>query len=145
VVNLGVSKTTLFETLFGNNNRVKNLPAVEAEVTFIPKTEGGRATLPPLHLLDGHYRPHIVVGDIHQRQAVLIENEVQENYLGVQFQPTAEKLEFNKPFTAELLLIYYPHPIYEPLVPGATFTIREGAQIVGFGKVKRLLIGKTQI
>jgi hypothetical protein len=63
--------------------------------------------------------------------------------LGVQFQQTDEKLEFNKPFTAELILVYYPHPIYEALVPGATFTIREGAQIVGFGKVKRLIADET--
>lgn len=124
---------------------MENLPAIEAEVTFIPKTEGGRETLPPLHLLDSYYRSHIVVGDIYQRQAVLIGNEIQETYLGVQFQPTAEKLGFNEPFKAELTLIYYPHPIYESLVSGATFTIREGAQIVGFGKVKRLLIDKPQL
>lgn len=124
---------------------MENLPAIEAEVTFIPKSEGGRETLPPLHLLDSYYRPHIVVDDVDQRQSVLIGNEIQEAYLGVQFQPTAEILAFNKPFKAELILIYYPHPIYEPLVAGATFTIREGAQIVGFGKIKRLLIDKTQL
>lgn len=80
-----VPKTTLFETIFANNNCVENLAAIEAEVTFIPKTEGGRETLPPLHLLDSHYRLHIVVGDIRQRQPVLIGNEIQEAYLGIQF------------------------------------------------------------
>ena len=25
--------------------------------------------------------------------------------------------------------MYWPHPMYESLVPGATFTIREGAQV----------------
>ncbi len=46
---------------------------------------------------------------------------------------------FSKPYLVELALIYNPHPAYESLVPGATFTIREGAKVVGYGQVKRLL------
>jgi hypothetical protein len=42
---------------------------------------------------------------------------------------------------AELVLVYWPHPVYESLVPGATFTIREGAQVVGYGQVRKVLAG----
>jgi len=34
-------------------------------------------------------------------------------------------------------LMYYPASTYEELQPGATFTIREGAKVVGYGKVLR--------
>jgi hypothetical protein len=34
-----------------------------------------------------------------------------------------------------MTLMYYPHPMYEDLEPGVTFTVREGAQIVAYGTV----------
>lgn len=125
-------------------------PSIEAEVTFIPKSEGGREMIPTVS--GCHYRPHIVVGDPSQRQAIVsegfiegmyLDNIIQETYLGIAFQSGPENIEFNKPFLAELVLMYYPRPVYDSLVPGATFTIREGAQIVGFGTVKRLLIDEV--
>jgi hypothetical protein len=39
---------------------------------------------------------------------------------------------------AEFVLMYYPQPEHESVVPGATFTIREGAKVVGHGQVKRV-------
>src|ERR687893_445634 len=109
---------------------MNKLPFIEAEVTFIPKAEGGRETIPTLS--GCVYRPHIVVGDPNQRQAIVVGNEIQETYLGIAFQSSSKDVEFNKPFRAELVLMYYPHPIYESLAPNTTFTIREGARIVGF-------------
>ncbi len=35
--------------------------------------------------------------------------------------------------------MYWPHSAYESLVPGATFTVREGAQVVGYVQVMRVL------
>ena len=104
----------------------------------MPESEGGRKEPPPF-LSGGVYRPHLVVGDPNQRRAILIGNEVQETYLGVAFMSGPTRVEFSEPFTAELVLMFWPHPVYESLVPGATFTIREGAQVVGYGRVKRLL------
>jgi len=120
---------------------MNKFPTIKAELTFIPKAEGGRETIPQLS--GCVYRPHLVVGDPNQRKAITIGNEIQETYIGVAFQSGEENVEFNKPFLAELVLMYYPHPIYESLTPSATFTIREGAQIVGFGKVKRLIIDEV--
>ena len=88
----------------------------------------------------GSYRPHIVVGDPKQRQAITTGNLIREIYLGVAFLSGPEKYEAGEPFVAELALIFYPHPAYDSLVPGATFTIREGPIVVGFGEVKRVLL-----
>jgi hypothetical protein len=117
---------------------VDTLRRIEAEVTFLPESEGGRRE-PPGLLSGGVYRPHLVIGDPTQRRAILIGNEVQETYLGVAFMSGPESVEFDEPFTAELVLLFWPHPVYDSLVPGATFTVREGSQIVGHGQVKRIL------
>jgi len=120
---------------------MSELARIEAEVTFLPESEGGRTT-PPGSLTatkHGSYRPHIVIGDPNQRQAVVVGNEIQETYLGVAFLSGSDKVEFNKPYLVELGLIYYPHPAYDSVVPGASFTIREGDRVVGFGNVKRFL------
>jgi len=118
---------------------MKQLARIEAEVTFIPASEGGRVSPPPLISPGGSYRPHVVVGDAKRRRAVTAGNEIQETYLGVAFLEGPGKVVAGEPFLAELALIYYPHPAYESLAPGATFTIREGAKVVGFGEVKRFL------
>jgi hypothetical protein len=99
---------------------------------------------PPLLVSSGSsYRPHIVVGDPKQRQAITVGNVIQETYLAVAFLSGPEQVEAGEPFLGELALIYYPHPVYDSLVPGATFTIREGPRVVGFGEVKRVLLPDT--
>jgi len=119
---------------------MNQLARITVEVTFIPASEGGRVNPPLLISRGGSYRPHIVVGDPKQRQAVVIGNELQETHLGVAFLTGPEKVEAGEPFQAELALIYFPHPAYETLAPGVTFTIREGPRVVGFGEVKKVLL-----
>jgi len=119
---------------------MNQLPLVEAEITFIPELEGGRATPPLLVWSDGSYRPHIVIGDPNQRRAVMVGNEIQETYLGILFKSGPTSVEFNESICAKFYLLYYPHVAYESVVPGATFTIREGARIVGFGQVMKLSV-----
>lgn len=120
------------------SDAMNKLPRIEAEVTFLAESEGGRKE-PPQLLSGGQCRPHLVVGDPNQRQAVTIGNEIQETYLGVAFVSGPSKIESGKSFPAELALMYWPHPMYESLVSGVTFTMREGARIVGYGRVKRIL------
>ena len=117
---------------------MNEMPRIEAEVTFLPECEGGRKE-PPQLLSGGQYRAHLVVGDPNQRKAAIIGNESQETYLGVAFVSGPSNIESGKSFPAELVLMYWPHPMYESLVPGVTFTMREGARIVGYGRVKRIL------
>jgi hypothetical protein len=109
-----------------------------AEMTFIPKSEGGRST-PPILDRGCEYRPAIVLGDPNQRKPILRGNQIIETYIGIGFRSYQHKVEFNEPLNAELVLVH-PLPIYEKtIVEGATFTIREGGFIVGFGKVTESL------
>jgi hypothetical protein len=119
---------------------MNELPLVEAEVTFIPESKGGRHTPPSLVFAGGSYRPHIVVGDPNQRRAVLVGNEIQETYLGILFESGPTSVEFDVSIFAKFYLLYYPQVAYEAVIPGATFTIREGAKIVGFGRVIKLSV-----
>ena len=95
--------------------------------------------MPPGILSGGVYRPHLVVGDPNQRQAIVEGNEIRERYIGVAFLSGPENVVLGESFSAELSLIFYPHPAYDALVPDATFTIREGARIVGYGRVKKVV------
>jgi hypothetical protein len=108
---------------------------ITAEITFLASSEGGRETL-PTDFSSGRYRPHVVVGDPKQREAVLINNVEQEKYLGAAFVGAPSNVVAGEPFVAELALMYWPNVSYDSLVPGATFTLREGPHIIGVGTVQ---------
>jgi hypothetical protein len=113
----------------------KKFPLIEAEVTLLTFKEGGRSI--PLNL-QGPYRPHLVVGDPKQRKAILgADGKSAEDYLGVQFHPIDRVLEPGSSATLNMDLMYHPSVDYAALLPGVTFTIREGGKVVGFGKVLR--------
>ncbi|HXD32242.1 MAG TPA: hypothetical protein VN643_14055 [Pyrinomonadaceae bacterium] len=57
---------------------------------------------------------------------------------GVVFVAGPEHVVPGQPLEAEAVLIYYPLPEHDAVVPGATFTIREGARVVGYGRAKRI-------
>lgn len=120
-----------------------NQPRIKAQVTFLAESEGGRTVL-PTSFSDGKYRPHVVVGDPNQRRVLLVNKVAQETYLGVAFVAGPSKVVAGQSFIAELALMYWPNVSYDSLVPDATFTIREGPHIVGFGRVQTALtIGAT--
>lgn len=110
------------------------LPVIECLVTFLPESEGGRRSAPAFTTI---YRPHVVVGNPTQRKAIIKNRMLQEEYLGVVFLSGQSPFEFNKPLFVQLGLMYYPNVDYSQLVLGATFTIREGGNIVGYGEVVR--------
>jgi hypothetical protein len=110
-------------------------PTFKAHVTFVPASEGGRSSV-PTNFSGGEYRPHLVVGDPNPRSALLVNNVAQETYLGVAFVGGPANIFAGQPFVAELALLYWPNVSYDSLVPGATFTVREGPHIVGFGTVQ---------
>ena len=90
-------------------------------------------------LSGNHYRPHLVVGDPSQREAIREGNHIIEEYLGVTFHKGPDDFSPGAELTVVLKLLFYPHVAYDALVPGATFTIREGPRIVGYGRVVRWL------
>ena len=115
-----------------------NQPRILAEITFLSASEGGRKSPPTNNVSDGAYRPHLVVGDPNQRKALIVDNVIQETYLGVTLVGGSSKVVADEPFLAELELLYWPNVSYESLIPDATFTIREGPHVVGYGKVKSI-------
>ena len=114
------------------------VPVVEVEVTFLLAEEGGRSSAVQLDHPDAFYRPHVVVGDPRQRHALVGADRVlTEEYLGVQFRRAPLVLAPGASATVRMDLIFYPNNTYDRLQPGATFTIREGPNVVGYGTVLR--------
>ena len=114
-------------------------PHLHLEITFLSTSEGGRDKPPPqIGRAPGKYRPHIVIGDPKQRKAIIVGNEIRETYLGVIFVSGPDEVRVGEPIEAEAELMYYPQTEHEAVVPGATFTIREGARIVGYGRVRNV-------
>ncbi|HUR27523.1 MAG TPA: hypothetical protein VM509_05000 [Planctomycetota bacterium] len=111
--------------------------AIEAEVTLLSTEEGGRRTALVLRWPDMRYRPHLVVGDIGQRKAVVApDGVVRERYVGVAFRSVNVVMPpgSHARLWMDVMLLDSPH---EDLQPGATFTVREGPEVVGFGTVLR--------
>ena len=89
---------------------------------FLTEAEGGRQR-PPVFTQPMMYRPHVVVGE--------------GEYLGTIFLLAPESVQPNCPFVATFGLVYHPQVNYSALVPGVEFSVREGARIVGRGRVIR--------
>src|SRR4051794_9961576 len=94
---------------------------VEAEITFLSKSEGGRE-IPDGMFHELRYRPHIVIGDPSQRRAVIADgNQLTEDYLGVAFSDGPQHVEPGQPARTTMALVY-PQVDYSAAKPGATFT-----------------------
>jgi hypothetical protein len=78
----------------------------------------------------------LVIGDPTQRTAVEGDGN---RFIGVAFDQGPATPEVGTEMMVALTLIYFPHPMYDQLQPGVTFTVREGAKIVGYGRVRRWL------
>ena len=105
------------------------VPTVRASVTLLPETKA------PKFASSGTYRPHIVLGPITQRSAILDGYTLLETSVGVAFVGGPEKINPGETAEVELALVYYPYAIYDSVNTGATFTVREGPTIVGYGTV----------
>ena len=82
------------------------------------------------------YMPQIVLGDPLQRQAVVDSTRTcTERYLGVWVTDAPDELIPDVPVSVNLKLMYWPEEQYEGVEPGATFTLREGPNIIGFGHI----------
>jgi hypothetical protein len=106
------------------------VPVVQAEVTLLPELSRGRQGL-----TTGQYRPHIVIGPQSQRAAIRDGNVCTEQYLGVMFAGGPDAISPGDSAEVSLALMYFPEVTYSEVKPGATFTIREGPHIVGFGVI----------
>ena len=107
------------------------VPVVEAKVTLLPELSRGRQGLS-----SGKYRPHIVIGPESQRVAIRDGNRLTENYLGVMFVGGPDSMDPGDAANVKLALMYFPEYPYDEVQPGATFTVREGPLIVGYGVIQ---------
>jgi translation elongation factor EF-Tu-like GTPase len=118
-----------------------DFPVIEAEITFLSKEQGGRSKpFPPNTLKTKTYRPHLVPGDVNQREPIMemIDGlkQITETYLAVAFCDSPEEVPYDEPILVKMVLMYFPKLSYSEVVPGVTFTLREGGLIVGYGQVK---------
>jgi hypothetical protein len=119
----------------------RGIPLVECSITFLTSDEGGRAApFPPEALSGDLYRPHIVVGPSDRRIALVNDRGWStEDYIGIAFHDGPPAPQLGTEMKAVLSLMYFPHEMYDKLTPGVSFTVREGAKVVGHGKVRRWL------
>ena len=59
--------------------------------------------------------------------------------VGVAFHDGPALVNTGEEVTVILSMIFYPHPVYDRLQAGISFTVWEGARIVGYGQVRRWL------
>jgi translation elongation factor EF-Tu-like GTPase len=110
-------------------------PRVTVDVVFLEQQEGGRQ-LPPDVGQSGLYRPHIVLQHRSVRGVISNERNVPtEGYLGVAFVEGPTSVRIGETVRCTLELCYFPNVPYAQVGAGATFTIREGASVVGHGVV----------
>jgi hypothetical protein len=108
---------------------VNGIPTIQAYVTLLADLERGR------NLAHNTYRPHIVVGPVSRPVADRTGIHPSERYLGVVFIGRDFQLKPGEAAEVTMALMYYPDALYEDVVPGASFTIREGTSVVGYGTV----------
>ena len=110
-------------------------PLINAEVTFLRTDEGGRVQATVFNE-PSRYMPHVVIQDRGVRKPVIgTDGVIHEPYQPVAF--ASGPVDFRLGDTARFLieLMYYPQHPYDDVLPGATFTLREGARIVAHGVV----------
>ncbi len=103
------------------------LPRVRAAIMMLSELEHSRWPN------RGLYMPHIVIGNPRQREAQMSGNTISERYLGVLVEGAPDEMIPGKAAEVTLRLMYWPEERYDGVVTGATFTLREGPKVVGFG------------
>ncbi len=88
---------------------------IATRLTLLSQGEGGRRTPLSTGTFRGTYWPHIVIGDVRQREAIVVErdgvpNVLDEEYLGVAFWdgPKTNPLPTGDPMEIVLRLCYEP-------------------------------------
>lgn len=87
-------------------------------------------------LSSGRYMPHIVIQSSDVRAPKAIDgNMIVDDYLGVRFLSGPEEPIPEQRLECEMELMYHPSVDYDAAREGATFTVREGGKVIGFGVV----------
>lgn len=89
----------------------------------------------PPFLTSGKHMPHIVIQSADVRAPTMNNRTLLDDYLGVRFLSGPTNVALGSPCDCELELMYNGNVDCRAVRNGATFTIREGGKIVGFGSV----------
>ena len=107
------------------------MPRIRASVTLLPDLQRGRNNS------KRGYRPLLVIGPTTQRVAKKEGNRLSELHHAIIICDDGITIEPGQTVELTIALSNYREPDcrYEEFVPEATFTVREGAKIVGYGTV----------
>ncbi len=61
--------------------------------------------------------------------------QLKEEYLGAVLCDGPETVTFGEETVVKMLLMYYPRVSYSGVVRGATFTVRDGPKVIGYGTI----------
>lgn len=113
---------------------------IDTEMVILSKEEGGRSTPIQSVAYGGGYRPHIVLQPRDTREAKIEMRDGMrccvDPFVSVAFWSGDDPIPVGSPAKVTLYLWHYPHEMYAGCVPGATFTLREGAKIIGHGEIR---------
>jgi hypothetical protein len=76
--------------------------------------------------------PHIVISDPHHREAKRSGMNFTEQYLGILVSDAPDELAPGATTKITMRLMYGPEEAYDQVLPGATFTLREGPNVIGY-------------
>jgi hypothetical protein len=79
--------------------------------------------------------PHIVIQSPDVRVPRCDGTTILDDYLGIRFLSGPTTLLPQHSYDCEFGLMYHPRVDYDAVCVGATFTLREGGKVVGFGTV----------
>ncbi len=84
------------------------------------------------------YTPHLVIQSPDVRAPNVVRgNVIVDDYLGVRFLSGPKESLPEQALNCEMELMYHPNVNYDAVRDGATFTLREGGTVVGFGVVTK--------
>ena len=113
-------------------DRLTEMETAVVSITLLTTAEGGRRK-PAVD--SPSFRPSIVVGDASQRQAIKdADGVIREHYIDAPFSGNGQVLTLGGTYEVTLWL-WNPEADLSGVVPGATFTLREGPKIIGHGHV----------
>ena len=113
-------------------DRLTEMESAVVSITLLTTAEGGRRK-PAFD--SPRFRPSIVVGDAAQREAIKdADGVIREHYIDTPFSGNGQVLRLGGTYEVTLQL-WNPEADLSAVVPGATFTLREGPKIIGYGHV----------
>jgi hypothetical protein len=109
---------------------MKGIPVIKVKMTYLSEEETSRRLTPCIGQM-----PHLVVQDTAIRKPVNKNRTILDEFLGVYIKSVPPDIRPDTEGEYELALFFYPNVNYDKLKSGATFTVRAGGAVIGYGEV----------